>query len=344
VVFTQAYSPSSSTRQTIRALFTGVYPSLSPAPSTRRWSLSLRDKQATLAERLATTGYHTFAVVGARGTFMSHKNALRGFMNVDLLPAKVWEVQHHAAPAHVERIISHLSDPTAPPAFIWTHMLDTHQHYAPGPHAQRFEGPHKRYKSALHSVDAALGRLLDFALSPTRRHRTVVIFTADHGQSFGEWGVRAHLHGTTTSAPETHVPLVVWAPQARPQRREEPVSLLDLYPTVLRLAGLPAPAWSCGADLGPALFEGAPPSPRGLFLEQAPDHSEEHLAFSWIEGGERLDERPLSAQWALNPVGAWAEPPAAPIPEAAARRQALRARARAHMVRVGLDPARYLLD
>ncbi len=343
VVFTKAYSPSSSTRQTIRSLFTGVYPSLSAGPHTRRWALSLRGGQATLAERLATTGYHTFALIGARGTFTSHPNALRGFMNVDTLPAKVWEVQHHAAPTHVERIISHLSDPTAPPAFIWTHMLDTHQLYAPGPHARRFEGPQGRYQSALHSVDGALGRLLEFALSPTRRHRTVVIFTSDHGQSFGEWGVRPHLHGTTTNEAETHVPLVIWSPLARPQRRDEPVTLLDLYPTILRLAGLPTPEWACGVDLGPALFEGAALPERGIFLEQMPDYSEDHVAFSWIEGGRRLDERPLLSQWALNPLGAWSEGQA-PAEGALEERARLRDRLRAHLKAVGLDLAPYLLD
>ena len=356
-VFTQAHSPASSTRQSFRALFTGVYPSLSEAPKTRRWSLSLGDQQATLAERLKATGYRTYALISARGTFTAHKSAMRGFGRLDLTPAKAWARLKHAAPTHVDRIISHLSDPLRPPTFIWTHLLDTHQRYSSGPHnpqRPRFKGPRTRYHKALYSVDAALGRLLSFALSPTRRHRTLVIFTSDHGQLFGEGGLGRDLHGLSTLSAETHVPLMVWGAGVKPGRHATPVSLLDLYPTLLEVMGLEGATWSCGHSLSKTLFEGLSPQPRPLLLEQLPDHSKQSFGVSWLSGGDRLDELPLEGRWR---VSRHAHPNDHPNNhpddqvklfaqgEGGEREREVRARLRAelkaHLQRVGVDPTPY---
>jgi choline-sulfatase len=64
-----------------------------------------------------------------------------------------------------------------------------------------------------------------------------VIVTADHGEAFGGRGL--FLHGVSVYQNQVHVPLLVKYPgQTQPARVETPVSLLDVMPTVLAVAGL----------------------------------------------------------------------------------------------------------
>ena len=63
-----------------------------------------------------------------------------------------------------------------------------------------------------------------------------VITLSDHGEMFGEDGIWGHCHGV---APElTHVPLVVYGDEQEMETVERPVSLIDIYQTVLDLASV----------------------------------------------------------------------------------------------------------
>ena len=78
--------------------------------------------------------------------------------------------------------------------------------------------------------------------------RTILVVTADHGESLGEHGLYfAHIG---LREPALRVPLIVWAPgrvAAAPDARL--ARGLDVAPTILRLVGLPAPASMQGRDL-----------------------------------------------------------------------------------------------
>ena len=67
--------------------------------------------------------------------------------------------------------------------------------------------------------------------------RTTVLFCADHGEMLGERGLWYKMSFFEQSA---RVPLIVRVPGAGARRVAEPVSLLDVTPTLLELAGLPA--------------------------------------------------------------------------------------------------------
>jgi len=95
------------------------------------------------------------------------------------------------------------------------------------------------------------------------RGETVVVVAGDHGEAFGEHGEVAHsvfVYDTTL-----RVPLLFNGPGIAVQVSESPVSLIDVAPTIARLAGLP-PLDSDGVDLSPA-FEGRPIPPRRLYAE-----------------------------------------------------------------------------
>jgi len=67
----------------------------------------------------------------------------------------------------------------------------------------------------------------------------IVIVTADHGEALGEHG--RPYHSTDLYNSQIRVPLVIHGPGIRPQRVAETVSLTDLVPTILELAGFVAP-------------------------------------------------------------------------------------------------------
>ncbi len=102
------------------------------------------------------------------------------------------------------------------------------------------------YDAALRDLDDALGTLVEGLRQRGQLDDTVLVVTADHGENLGDHHRFNHRFGLWDSL--AHVPLVVHAPGLAPGRRSEPVSTLDVFATVARLAGLPAPPTD-GGDL-----------------------------------------------------------------------------------------------
>lgn len=100
-----------------------------------------------------------------------------------------------------------------------------------------------RYDNALRHVDEQLGRLIDYLEAAGELADTLIVVTADHGEMFFERGLVTH--GKTLFEIEARVPLVLhWPGHVAPERRAEPVSNLDVMPTVADLVGIPAhPSW-----------------------------------------------------------------------------------------------------
>ncbi len=100
------------------------------------------------------------------------------------------------------------------------------------------EGVRVAFDNALHFVDSQVGRLLRALDTMGKLDDTLVIVTADHGESFGERGIDAH--GKTLREPEARPPLLVHYPRRIAAGDvDAPVSHLDVIPTVLELLGLP---------------------------------------------------------------------------------------------------------
>ena len=100
--------------------------------------------------------------------------------------------------------------------------------------------------------DALVGRLLDALDAGPARDRTIVVLWSDHGWHFGE---KEHLHKFTLWERSTRVPFLIAAPgMPRPgAATPRPVGLLDLFPTLVDLCGLPLPPELDGRSLAPLL-------------------------------------------------------------------------------------------
>ncbi|TVR62527.1 MAG: hypothetical protein EA426_01720, partial [Spirochaetaceae bacterium] len=92
------------------------------------------------------------------------------------------------------------------------------------------------YYGMVSYLDAQIGRVLEALEQYGLTERTYVVYTSDHGESFGARG----LFGKFTMYEESAaVPLILAGPDVPSRNRiESPVSLLDLYPTALEALGI----------------------------------------------------------------------------------------------------------
>ena len=107
------------------------------------------------------------------------------------------------------------------------------------------------YYAAISYVDERIGEVLDALAATGLRDDTIVLLTADHGEMLGERGLWYKMAFFEAAA---RVPLIVSAPGRLAARRvAEPVSQLDLAPTLLDLCGLEQSRALPGRSLVPAL-------------------------------------------------------------------------------------------
>lgn len=114
------------------------------------------------------------------------------------------------------------------------------------------------YDSGLVRLDEKIARLLEQLEAEGLAENLVVVLFSDHGESLLERGLAGHHH---LYEENLHVPLLLAAPGiVRPGGRiATPVSLVDIFPTVLELAGLEAPPGVDGISLNGSLRGREPP-------------------------------------------------------------------------------------
>ncbi len=199
----------------------------------------------------------------------------------------------------VDRALPLLRRPRSAPLFLYLHFMDPHDPYGPPPGQGRpvdpgYEGSlafepdtlygilrgeirvsardleHARalYRAEIDYMDGQIGRLLDEIEPDVSGGGAVVAFTSDHGEEFMEHGALGHEH--TLYQELIHVPWILARPGHLPAGRafDEPVSHLDLLPTLLALAGLPPKEGLPGRSLADALTTPAGSLPATAILSE----------------------------------------------------------------------------
>ena len=117
-------------------------------------------------------------------------------------------------------------------------------------------GSHKKmvqcYQASADFADSMVGRLLDKLDATGRADNTLIVLWADHGYHLGD---KESCVKFTLWEKANRVPFIIVAPGVtKPGTRcDRPVSLLDIYPTLLELAGLPPKKDNDGHSLVPLL-------------------------------------------------------------------------------------------
>jgi len=119
------------------------------------------------------------------------------------------------------------------------------------------------YYASVAFLDAQVGKVMATLKQSGQANNTIVIFTSDHGFHLGEHDFWAKVSLLDESS---QVPLIISVPGQKPAVCKSFVELLDLYPTLSSLCGLPAQARLQGKDISPML--------------QDPSHTVRTAAFS----------------------------------------------------------------
>jgi arylsulfatase A-like enzyme len=276
-VFLNAYSTSSNTMNSIAPLLTSVQPS----EAFRYLRSPEHTTKPTLAEAFRDGGWAT-AAFQANPWVRPGLGFGRGFEEYAVLNNR-WRSAIRKTTAELlhARVLRWLDGPGSSPFFLYVQSMDVHSPYAPPePFRGRFSDasptpkarpadldvgaenavppdrleallanlqPH-HYDDAVAYADHQLGVLLDALGERGLRESTIIVVTADHGEALGERG--RYLHGVSLHEEQTHIPLILLLPgDETALRPEQPVSLLDLGPTLLDLVGLPIPEHFQGSSL-----------------------------------------------------------------------------------------------
>lgn len=250
IVFENAYATGPNTLHSIPALFT----SLSATEAAQRLRFARGPRSPTLAEAFRAGGYAT-AAFQANFLLKSYLGFDRGFGIYRIVLGR----GERGPLADAAELHSHVFDwihtPRRRPSFLYVQSLDVHNPYRPpAPFRGRFGGDPDaeldpaHYDDAVAYQDHELGSLVAALGEIGLRDSTILVITSDHGESLGEGG--RVLHGGSLTEEQVRVPLILSLPwQTEPRREEAVVSLMDLGPTLLELAGLPIPPRFQGTSL-----------------------------------------------------------------------------------------------
>jgi arylsulfatase A-like enzyme/Flp pilus assembly protein TadD len=256
------------------SILTGLYP---PRHGVRdNADFRLPDGVTTLAEHLKRQGYSTAAVVGSL-VLTASLGLNQGFdaYNEPGMPrgaapdgrlALYRPIVERPASEVTDAAIAALDRIGGGAFFLWVHYYDPHHPYSPPPpYAARFA--ERPYDGEIASTDAQLGRLLDDLSRRGVLDRTLVVATADHGESLGEHGEKTH--GLLLYDADIRVPLLLRLPGVIPsgRRYEGVVSGVDLVPTVLDLLGVPPLPGSQGRSFAAAARGGDVPAREPAYSE-----------------------------------------------------------------------------
>ncbi len=123
--------------------------------------------------------------------------------------------------------------------FAWVHFYDAHWPYEPPlPFRQAYADD--LYLGEVAAMDFEIGRIVRALERQGLSERTLLVITADHGESFLEHGEQTH--GFFCYAATTHVPLLLSHPLygRAGERFQHQVQSIDLVPSLLAALGLPA--------------------------------------------------------------------------------------------------------
>jgi arylsulfatase A-like enzyme/Flp pilus assembly protein TadD len=219
----------------------------------------VRPGTPTLATRLKARRFATGAFVG--GFPLTKRFGLTPGFDVydDQLPETRGVVEISMPERRADVVVSRASSWIGQQTtrfFAWVHVFDPHSPYRPpGDLASEYSA--QPYYGEVAFVDRALGPLFDKLATLSRP--TLVVVTADHGESLGEHGELTH--GMFAYEATLHVPLIV--ARVEPGRAnagagvviDTPVRHIDIVPTVLEAVGVEADPKLLGASLRPVIAD-----------------------------------------------------------------------------------------
>jgi uncharacterized sulfatase len=279
-VFSRGYSTGSVCKPALQTLLTGVDPFQRDLLRRRgRGSHRIESHEPTIPWLLRSRGYASFHA----GKLWEDSAQEVGFdSGTPVRRGKLYRTTDLGRPsiqAPLDFVDAHLDRPF----FLWFAPMLPH---VPFDAPARFEAPYRDmplsaaergYFANVTRFDDVVGQLVSHLEQRGLTERTVVIYLNDNG-----WD-RAHFDDVGLNGPRGkgtiydlgfRTPIVVWAPgRVRTGVHRDLVSILDVMPTVLDLAGVPIPPSLLGQSLRAALHGGAVPGREAIVGWRPPEWS-----------------------------------------------------------------------
>ncbi len=283
LLFEDSYSSGCKTLPSLASLMTGLYPHNHGTVHMEGLSKNAR----TLGTILRDAGYETTAITSV--DFLNENTMGAGFRQC-LSPAN----GSRRAEATLQLAREYLDGRRTrrEPFFLWIHLWDPHDPYLPPgefrgkffDHAQTdskrldelisqgirmldlysptqtlFSQEDRRlvisqYDGEIAYMDARIGVFLEYLEKAGRRDDSILIFTADHGESLFEQSPECTNH-KHINEPVIRIPLIIRHPDFSPKRIQGLVQNIDIAPTVLTWLGLKAAEFD-GKDMTPLITDG----------------------------------------------------------------------------------------
>ncbi len=275
-VYDRAYCTATFTPPSVMTILTGLLPQ---EHGVRRFAQLIEPDVETIADLLGKAGYQTAAVV-SNGALIGEGCGLNERFETydDYVDEKEPYRDHYERSAErtsdaVIRWLHEERDETRS-HFLWVHYQDPHGPYMP-PEPKVADFSHDspvpidleraskylwipgvtdgleyvdRYDEEIAYMDREIERLLDEYKRLELADSALIIFTADHGESLLERDF-FFAHGMHVYEEVARVPLAIIGPGFHSARISNPVSLVDIAPTILEYAGVPIPEKLSGSAL-----------------------------------------------------------------------------------------------
>ncbi len=146
------------------------------------------------------------------------------------------------------------------------------------------------YLTCITWVDHQVGKVLDALESSAYADNTFIVLWSDHGYHLGE---KNRFAKQAIWERNTRVPLIIAGPGIEPNRRcAQPVGLIDMYPTMVELCGLPENTMNEGRSLVPQLNDVSTPTEGPAIIAYGPVNysirSERYRYTRYEDGSEEL--------------------------------------------------------
>ncbi len=297
--FTNAYATSPWTLPSHASLLTGLYPDRHGAIDPRR---KISERAPILVSLFQQAGFETVSFND--GGYLHHEfgfsvgfDLYNGFNITKQLKLK--KIPREGKPnssrgsALFDRAISYLLQRKIedPPFFLFLQTYSVHDYFKLHPWSVKYIG-----NPAIHDEDYYLGCLLGlrvcsdqdwttlkalyqaelYNLDEGFRHlmtvlkkqgledSTLIVFVSDHGEGFDAQRGRIH-HGGRLHEDMIRIPLLIAGPGIEPRVADDPISLVDIMPTVLDLLGVTVPSGLDGLSFAKMVHDGKKLEPRPLF-------------------------------------------------------------------------------
>ncbi|MFT7618579.1 MAG: arylsulfatase A-like enzyme [Planctomycetota bacterium] len=253
-VFADAYAQYPSTNLSSESMFFGRYPRATAIYRDIKGDLSSEDMRTLRISALAQqNGMKTAASVAFTEEWMQSPLFVRALGDYESVndgrtgsPSLDGEHFANSAIKTIDRLASKRF-------FLWFHLFDPHHPYEFRENYGTSKGAEGRYESEIRYADAQVARVVKKLKDKGLWDKTIVVINSDHGEAFGEHGLK--YHGSSLHEAQIRVPLIIRVPGLPPSRPNVIAENVDIYATLSSLLALDGSSANQGTDLTPLIAE-----------------------------------------------------------------------------------------